>query len=79
MATKYTLRTTFFKASSDSIIRPEDADVLSEHENLKDAVAAQQKSAIRCFVYDEVYDIPLYWHQWNAPKNDTDAIPSGAD
>jgi len=72
---KYSVRSTFFKPSKDSIITPEEADVLSRHEFLKDAIAAQKNSKIPCFVYDEVYDIPLYWHQWR--KEST--VASGAD
>ena len=71
---KYSVRSTFFKPSMDSIITPEEADVLSRHEFLKDAIAAQKNSKVPCFVYDEVYDIPLYWYRWNEST-----VASGAD
>ncbi len=78
---KYSVRSTFFKPSVDSIIAPDEADVLSQHEFLKDAITAQKNSKVPCFVYDEVYDIPLYWHSWFffVSQWNENTVPSGAD
>lgn len=61
-----------------SILKGRDADAIRKSRQrtarLCKSIAAQKNSKVPCFVYDEVYDIPRYWHRW---RNES-TVASGA-